>query len=74
MTMDRYDDTAARLPYLWSIVLAGGEGKRLAPMVKQWLGEERPKQYCTFTGTRSMLQRGHLPGVALITSGCIGHM
>jgi mannose-1-phosphate guanylyltransferase len=25
-------------------------------MVKQWLGEERPKQYCTFTGTRSMLQ------------------
>jgi mannose-1-phosphate guanylyltransferase len=56
MTMDRYDATTARLPYLWSIVLAGGEGKRLAPMVKQWLGEERPKQYCTFTGTRSMLQ------------------
>jgi mannose-1-phosphate guanylyltransferase len=43
-------------PRLWSIVLAGGEGKRLAPMIKQWLGEERPKQYCTFTGTRSMLQ------------------
>ena len=43
-------------PHLWSIVLAGGEGKRLAPMIKQWLGEERPKQYCTFTGTRSMLQ------------------
>jgi len=42
--------------HLWSIVLAGGEGKRLAPMVKRWLGEERPKQYCTFTGTRSMLQ------------------
>jgi len=39
--------------HLWSIVLAGGEGKRLAPMVKRWLGEERPKQYCTFTGTRS---------------------
>ena len=43
-------------PHLWSIVLAGGEGTRLAPMIKQWLGEERPKQYCTFTGTRSMLQ------------------
>ncbi|SPP65255.1 sugar phosphate nucleotidyltransferase [Nitrospira lenta] len=41
---------------LWSIVLAGGEGKRLAPVIKQWLGEEKPKQYCTFTGTRSMLQ------------------
>ena len=45
-----------RISHLWSIVLAGGEGARLAPMVKQWLGEERPKQYCTFTGTRSMLQ------------------
>lgn len=43
-------------PHLWSIVLAGGEGKRLSPMIKQWLGEENPKQYCTFTGTRSMLQ------------------
>lgn len=44
------------IPHLWSIVLAGGEGTRLAPMIKQWLGEDRPKQYCTFTGTRSMLQ------------------
>ena len=45
------------LPHnLWSIVLAGGEGKRLSPMIKQWLGETRPKQYCTFTGTRSMFQ------------------
>ncbi|MDH4251573.1 MAG: sugar phosphate nucleotidyltransferase [Nitrospira sp.] len=44
------------IPHLWSIVLAGGEGTRLAPMIKEWLGEERPKQYCTFTGTRSMLQ------------------
>lgn len=44
------------IPHLWSIILAGGEGTRLAPMIKQWLGEERPKQYCTFTGTRSMLQ------------------
>lgn len=44
------------IPHLWSIVLAGGEGTRLAPMIRQWLGEDRPKQYCTFTGTRSMLQ------------------
>ncbi len=44
------------IPHLWSIVLAGGEGTRLAPMIKQWLGEDCPKQYCTFTGTRSMLQ------------------
>ncbi|MDH4082282.1 MAG: sugar phosphate nucleotidyltransferase [Nitrospira sp.] len=44
------------IPHLWSIVLAGGEGTRLAPMIREWLGEDRPKQYCTFTGTRSMLQ------------------
>lgn len=55
MTTRPYDNDAC-IPQLWSIVLAGGEGTRLAPMIKQWLGEDRPKQYCTFTGTRSMLQ------------------
>ena len=41
---------------VWSIVLAAGEGERLKPFVRQWLGYEKPKQYCTFVGTRSMLQ------------------
>lgn len=49
-------NTVDVIPHLWSIVLAGGEGTRLAPMIKEWLGEDRPKQYCSFTGTRSMLQ------------------
>ena len=49
-------DNEKVIPHLWSIVLAGGEGTRLAPMIREWLGEDRPKQYCTFTGTRSMLQ------------------
>lgn len=49
-------DNGKVIPHLWSIVLAGGEGTRLAPMIKEWLGEDLPKQYCTFTGTRSMLQ------------------
>lgn len=40
----------------WGIVLAGGEGKRMSPLVKNWLGENRPKQYCTFVGSRSMFQ------------------
>ena len=40
----------------WTIVLAGGEGVRLRPFVKRRYGELRPKQYCTFTGTRSMLE------------------
>ena len=41
---------------LWSIVLAGGEGTRLGSFVHRWLGRSRPKQFCTFVGTRSLLQ------------------
>jgi mannose-1-phosphate guanylyltransferase len=40
----------------WSIVLSGGEGRRMQPFIREWLGAERPKQYCTFSGTRSMLR------------------
>lgn len=40
----------------WAIVLAGGEGRRMSSAVCEWLGEDCPKQYCTFVGTRSMLQ------------------
>ena len=35
---------------LWSIVLAGGEGKRLRPFTELWLGRHVPKQYCSFWG------------------------
>lgn len=41
---------------LWSVVLAGGEGERMRSLIEPWLGRHRPKQYCTFVGTRSMLQ------------------
>jgi mannose-1-phosphate guanylyltransferase len=41
---------------LWSIILAGGDGDRLRPAIHQWFGDHKPKQYCTFVGTRSMLQ------------------
>ena len=40
----------------WTIVLAGGEGTRMQPLVQRWLGCHRPKQYCTFVGSRSMFQ------------------
>ncbi len=40
----------------WGIILAGGEGIRMRSLIKSWLGENRPKQYCTFAGSRSMLQ------------------
>ena len=41
---------------LWSIVLAGGEGTRIGSFVQRWLGQQKPKQFCTFVGTRSLLQ------------------
>lgn len=50
--MNRASDRAR----LWSIILAGGEGERVKPMIQRWLGQHKPKQYCTFVGTRSMFQ------------------
>lgn len=41
----------------WAIVLAGGEGERLRPLVESWLGHARPKQYCRFVPPASMLER-----------------
>jgi mannose-1-phosphate guanylyltransferase len=41
---------------LWGIILAGGEGIRLREFVKQIYGAYRPKQYCTFLGSKSMIQ------------------
>ncbi|BFU94413.1 MAG: hypothetical protein NTNFB02_11350 [Nitrospira sp.] len=41
---------------LWSIVLAGGDGLRMKEFIKRRLGYEKPKQYCAFTGKRSMFQ------------------
>jgi mannose-1-phosphate guanylyltransferase len=41
---------------LWSIILAGGEGERTRAFVEEWLGYHKPKQYCVFTGTRSLFQ------------------
>jgi mannose-1-phosphate guanylyltransferase len=43
-------------PALWSIILAGGDGKRVLPLTQSWLGVQKPKQYCTFVGSRSLLQ------------------
>jgi mannose-1-phosphate guanylyltransferase len=42
---------------VWSIVLAGGDGVRTKEFIRRWLGSEKPKQYCTFLGTRSMFQQ-----------------
>ncbi len=41
--------------HVWGIILAGGEGKRLKQFVRSQFNSDCPKQFCVFTGTRSML-------------------
>ena len=42
---------------LWAVVLAGGEGVRLRPLVRQAFGDERPKQFCPLLGPRTLLRQ-----------------
>lgn len=41
----------------WAIILAGGEGKRLASLTRALYGQELPKQFAVLAGDRSLLQR-----------------
>jgi mannose-1-phosphate guanylyltransferase len=41
---------------LWSIILAGNESSNLDTFITLWQGSHTPKQFCTFAGTRSLLQ------------------
>lgn len=45
----------ANSPKLWAMVLAGGEGTRLAPLTTALYGRPIPKQFATVAGTESML-------------------
>ena len=50
-------DPVSREGSLWSVVLAGGEGVRLRPLVREVSGDERPKQYVPLLDSRSLLQQ-----------------
>jgi len=41
----------------WAVVLAGGEGLRLRPLVRKVTGDDRPKQYVKLLGPRSLLRQ-----------------
>jgi mannose-1-phosphate guanylyltransferase len=43
------------LDHIWALVLAGGDGVRLRPVVRDIVGDERPKQYAPLLGERSLL-------------------
>lgn len=41
----------------WSIILAGGDGKRLRPVTRLMAGDERPKQFCRVLGESTLLDQ-----------------
>ncbi|HTR80954.1 MAG TPA: sugar phosphate nucleotidyltransferase [Bacteroidota bacterium] len=41
--------------HVWGIILAAGDGVRLKPYIQSRFNSDCPKQFCVFTGTRSML-------------------
>jgi len=41
----------------WAVILAGGQGRRLRPLVRRLLGDERPKQYIQLMGPASLLRQ-----------------
>jgi mannose-1-phosphate guanylyltransferase len=43
------------LPHAWAVILAGGEGARLRPLTRLLSGDDRPKQFCSLAGPRSLL-------------------
>jgi mannose-1-phosphate guanylyltransferase len=51
---------------LWGVILAGGDGERLKSYVEKIYGYHRPKQYCKFAGSKSMIQHTFERAKALI--------
>jgi mannose-1-phosphate guanylyltransferase len=39
----------------WAVILAGGDGTRLKSLTRQIAGDERPKQFCSVLGKKTLL-------------------
>lgn len=50
-------ETSQGVGSLWAVVLAGGDGVRLRPLVRRASGDERPKQFCPLLGPRTLLRQ-----------------
>jgi mannose-1-phosphate guanylyltransferase len=46
---------ATKLDQRFAVILAGGEGSRLKSLTRAIAGDERPKQFCTILGERTLL-------------------
>jgi len=44
----------------WAVILAGGDGTRLKSLTRHIAGDERPKQFCSVLGHRTLLQETQL--------------
>jgi mannose-1-phosphate guanylyltransferase len=40
----------------WAVILAGGDGTRLKSLTRKIAGDERPKQFCSVLGTRTLIE------------------
>jgi len=41
----------------WAVVLAGGQGVRMRPLIHRIYGDDRPKQFASLVGSRSLLRQ-----------------
>jgi len=54
---------------LWAVVLAEGQGVRLRPLTRLVCGDDRPKQFASLVGSRSMRLPGSARGVPVVPRG-----
>jgi mannose-1-phosphate guanylyltransferase len=40
----------------WAVILAGGDGTRLRSLTRKIAGDERPKQFCSVLGRKTLLE------------------
>jgi mannose-1-phosphate guanylyltransferase len=62
-----HSDAPMKIERPYVVVLAGGEGNRLASLTRALYGHDLPKQFAVLSGERSLLQTT-LERAALLTS------